>query len=78
MKDPDTGVSLGREEVAAGKIRISSITPMFSKAEVIEDLGVDKGQICRVHEGGAAANRPAPAAGGGGMAPAPAPMKTNE
>jgi hypothetical protein len=69
MKDPDTGASLGREEVAAGKVRVTSITPMFSKAEVIEDLGVDKGQIVRLHEGAATPT----AAGAGPVAP-----KTND
>jgi hypothetical protein len=50
MKDPDTGASLGHEEIAAGQVRITSITPMFSKAEVVDDKGVDKGQILRMHE----------------------------
>jgi hypothetical protein len=48
MKDPDTGASLGREEVKVGKIRITSVEPMFSKAEITEDRGVDKGQVCRM------------------------------
>jgi len=48
LKDPDTGASLGREEVKVGKVRISSVEPLFSKGEVVEDHGVDKDQICRL------------------------------
>jgi len=47
LKDPDTGASLGREEVKVGSIRITSIQPLVSKGEVVEDKGVDKGQIIR-------------------------------
>jgi hypothetical protein len=47
MVDPDTKEVLGREEVAVGKIKITDVLPKFSKAEVIEDLGVDKGAILR-------------------------------
>lgn len=50
LKDPDTGASLGREEVNAGKIKITSIAPLTSKGEVIEDKGVDAGQILRLEE----------------------------
>jgi hypothetical protein len=47
MVDPDTKEVLGREEVAVGRIKITDVLPKFSKAEVIEDLGVDKGAILR-------------------------------
>lgn len=47
MIDPDTKESLGREEVAVGKVRITDVLPKFSKAEVVEDLGIDKGAVLR-------------------------------
>ncbi len=48
--DPDTGESLGSEEVKVGRIRITDVLPMFSKGEVVEDLGVDKGHVARLQE----------------------------
>ena len=47
MKDPDTGASLGREELSVGKIRITRVTPKFSQATINEDTGVDKGAVVR-------------------------------
>jgi curli biogenesis system outer membrane secretion channel CsgG len=47
LKDPDTGASLGREETRVGKVRITEVDPMFSKGEVMDDHGVDRGQIVR-------------------------------
>ncbi len=48
MKDPDTGVSLGREELSVGKIRITRVNPTTSQGEISgEDLGVDKGSVIR-------------------------------
>lgn len=47
LVDPDTKEVLGREEVAVGKVKITDILPKFSKAEIIEDLGVDKGAVLR-------------------------------
>jgi curli biogenesis system outer membrane secretion channel CsgG len=38
--DPDTGESLGSEEVAIGYVRVISVAPKFSRAEV---CGVDRG-----------------------------------
>ncbi len=38
--DPDTGLSLGREEVAIGKAKITSVTPRTALAELTEDRGV--------------------------------------
>ena len=49
IKDPDTGEVLGKQEVASGKIRITAVYPKFSSAEVIEDTGIDKGNIVRLH-----------------------------
>ena len=38
--DPDTGMSLGSEEVAIGFVRIISVAPKFSRAEI---CGLDRG-----------------------------------
>lgn len=48
--DPDTGESLGSEEVPVGKVEILAVTPKFSRAKVIEDYGVDKLQVLRLDE----------------------------
>ncbi len=48
MVDPDTGISLGREEVQVGKVKITDVQPLFSRGQVLEDLGVDKGQVLRL------------------------------
>jgi hypothetical protein len=48
LKDPDTGASLGREEVSVGKVRITRVNPTLSQAAIFgEDLGVDRGAILR-------------------------------
>ena len=48
LKDPDTGASLGREEVSVGKVRVQRVTPRTAQAEVTgEDLGIDRGAIVR-------------------------------
>lgn len=48
LVDPDTKESLGREEVKAGKVKITEVTPKFSKAEVLEDTaGIATGAILR-------------------------------
>jgi hypothetical protein len=46
--DPDTGAVLGSQEIKLGKIRITEIQPLFSKAQILEDNGIDRGQICRL------------------------------
>ena len=46
--DPDTKESLGREEVAVGKARITSVTPKTSTAEILEDTGINKGAVLRL------------------------------
>lgn len=45
--DPDTKENLGREEVVVGKIKITSVLPKTSTAEVLEDYGIDKLAILR-------------------------------
>ena len=51
MVDPDTGASLGHEEVKVGTVRITEVDPLFSKGEVVDDHGVDTGQIMRTQPG---------------------------
>lgn len=48
--DPDTGESLGAEEIKVGTIKITDVLPKFAKGTVVEDLGVDKNQIARMVE----------------------------
>lgn len=46
--DPDTGISLGREEVMVGAVRVTRITPMTAQAEVVgDDMGIDRGAVLR-------------------------------
>ena len=45
--DPDTKESLGREEILVGKVKITSVLPKTSTAEIIEDLGIDKVAVLR-------------------------------
>lgn len=47
LVDPDTGEVLGTEEVNVGRARITAVRPKFSMAELIEDVGVDKGAVLR-------------------------------
>jgi len=47
MIDPDTKESLGREEVKVGKVKITEVDAKFSKADILEDTGIDKGAILR-------------------------------
>lgn len=47
MLDPDTGESLGREEVFLGEAEIININPRTSQARLSEDYGVEHGHIVR-------------------------------
>jgi curli biogenesis system outer membrane secretion channel CsgG len=48
LVDPDTGESLGSEEVAVGFVRVISVAPKFSRAEVCGlDRGIAKNCILR-------------------------------
>lgn len=58
LKDPDTGEVLGREELAVGKVRITEVTPKFSKGEVIEDFGIAIGAVLRPPSAASAAQAP--------------------
>jgi hypothetical protein len=66
--DPDTGASLGREEVKVGVVRITEVDPLFSKGEVVEDHGVDSGQVLRLAAPGGDPGAPP---GPGGLPPLP-------
>ncbi len=48
MFDPDTGESYGAEEIPLGWARITSVQPKFSKAQAIQDFGIDRGSIMRL------------------------------
>ena len=45
--DPDTGKSLGKEEMSVGKVRVTRVTPASSQATVVEDTGIDRGAVLR-------------------------------
>jgi curli biogenesis system outer membrane secretion channel CsgG len=47
LVDPDTGESLGREEVLVGKVRVINVRPRTATAEILEDLGIVKGAVLR-------------------------------
>lgn len=48
MVDPDTGESLGFEELKVGRVQVSEILPRFSKATVVSGAAkLVKGAICR-------------------------------
>lgn len=48
LVDPDTGESLGSEEILIGEVKVTNVTPKFSQAQITEDYGVDKLQILRL------------------------------
>ena len=45
--DPDTKESLGHQEAKVGQVKISEVDPKFSKAQILQDTGIDKGAILR-------------------------------
>jgi len=47
MFDPDTGENLGVEEIPVGWGRVVSVHSRFSRLQVIQDFGVDRGTIAR-------------------------------
>ena len=47
MKDPDTGASLGREELSVGKVRVTRVTAKTAQATVLQDTGIDRNAIAR-------------------------------
>jgi hypothetical protein len=45
--DPDTGKSLGKEEMAVGKVRVTRVNPATSQATILDDTGIDRGAVLR-------------------------------
>lgn len=45
--DPDTGDNLGTEEILIGTVKISAVTPKFSRGQITEDYGIEKLQVLR-------------------------------
>ncbi len=46
--DPDTGEELGREEELVGKLSVTSVQPRFSKANIIDGQGIERGMLARI------------------------------
>jgi hypothetical protein len=62
--DPDTGESLGFEEVKVGRIQVTEILPRFAKGMVLEARSpLPKGAICRKTKTPPPASAPAPRRG---------------
>jgi len=80
MVDPETGQSLGSEEVHIGWARVTDAGSRFSTAQAIEDLGIDRGSIMRARPQGLPAGvdpngrATGSATGGAGAAPGGQPM----
>ncbi|MGA1204925.1 MAG: CsgG/HfaB family protein [Opitutales bacterium] len=47
MIDPDTGESLGQNEVKVGEITINRVTPKFSTGNIGENFGIVQGAVAR-------------------------------
>ncbi len=54
--DPDTGETLGSEEVPIGWAQITAVLPKFSKAIAIQNYGINKGSIIRHSKTGLPSN----------------------
>ncbi len=50
LVDPGTGMSLGREEVPVGDVRINRVNPLTSTAEILEDYGIERLHVLRRRE----------------------------
>ncbi len=48
LKDPDTGEVLGVQEVLVGRVRVTSVLPKVSNAEIIGDDTITEGAIVRM------------------------------
>jgi hypothetical protein len=48
--DPDTGMSLGQEEVYIGQVEVVRVNPNFSQAKILEDYGIEEKSILRLSE----------------------------
>ncbi|MEE2718680.1 MAG: CsgG/HfaB family protein [Planctomycetota bacterium] len=52
LVDPDTGESLGVEEISIGWARVTDAGSKFSKARAIEDFGITRGSLMRLRPAG--------------------------
>ena len=52
LVDPDTGEVLGQEETSIGWVEVTDTTANFSKARVIQDRGIQRGDILRFRPSG--------------------------
>ncbi|HAW96359.1 MAG TPA: hypothetical protein DCX60_08795 [Phycisphaerales bacterium] len=52
LLDPDTGASLGREQLSVGWARVIDAGERFSRAQAIVDNGIARGSIMKLHPGG--------------------------
>ncbi len=48
LVDPDTGENLGADEVFIGRVVVTEVQPKFSRAKVVKDQGIARGQIARL------------------------------
>lgn len=48
LVDPDTGESLGKEEVLIGRAVVTDVEAKFAKARLIHDQGVERGAVLRI------------------------------
>ncbi len=74
MVDPDTGESLGREEVAVGWAVVTDAGDRVSKAAAIVDNGIDRGSIMRLSATGLPAGIDPSQRAGGSAAPKGSPF----
>ena len=56
LLDPDTGISLGREQISVGWARVIDAGDRFSRAEAIVDNGIARGAIMALRSAGLPAN----------------------
>ena len=52
LLDPDTGASLGREQLSVGWARVIDAGERFSRAQAIVDNGISRGAIMKLRPGG--------------------------
>lgn len=77
LVDPDTGESLGSEEVLIGRAVVTEVEAKFSKAKLLKDNGVDRGAVLRPITAGKDV-KPKSEAPAAAEAPKPEPVKTAE
>lgn len=48
--DPDTGENLGKGELVIGQVVVDAVYAKYSRARVLQDKGIDAGQIARMEK----------------------------